>query len=313
MNFEAAKKKLERYGFTVNANGNSYSRRYLYYCATKGEHAITFCLDTTHKESTVTDIKVRYNEDHSVKISSISAAIRETCGINARAKNLDPKKARVRIAQRHSRGLRISDEEIQTLGICSADCANKVMAEAFPIMLNRSYRKNRRGDVIRHRLGRQATELWNRAIEVHKVNFPNQAPLRRVQVTTQVNKSDNLSLDNYQSTAVTGDMPIFAWDSREATQTVRMMLGEFATARDLGIVAIGEKEKALAIYASASENCSATNSVKYEMRRMEDELREVTRRLETTKARLEFAKKKMEIASFIDGIASMTSMLEGAG
>lgn len=312
MIFEAAKKKLERYGFTVAPSGNSYSHRYLYYCATKGEQAITFKLDTSHDGNAVVDIKVSYDENCSVKMSSLSAAIRETGNAKVQQKKLDPSKDRIRILHRHGRGLRVSDDEIYSLGIYSLNIANNSMTEAFPILSRHTRRETYKGRDLRNRLHRRIGELWERVIQVHKLKNPDQAPLRRVQVTTQVDKPEGVNLDYYQNTSVSGDMAIFAWDSREATQTVRMMLGEFATAKDLGVVAIGDREKALAVYSSES-NLTATHSIKNEIRRVEDDLRETTKRLENLKARLEFSKKKMEIASFIDGIASMTSMLEGAG
>lgn len=315
MKFEAAKKKLERYGYKVTENGNSYSHRYLYYYATKAnspisqeQSAVTFHFDTVANR--ITNIKVRHNEEKSVSVSSLNAALRETGDLKLKMGRGNPLKERIRTLTHHGRGLRVSDEEVLALNLHTSADAESAMAEAFPILKRINVRETRRGRSIRSNLYRQCTALWLRAVEAYKVAFPDRPPLRRVSVRTHLDKPTGCHLEYYQETSVSGDMVVFAWDAKEATQTVRMMLGEFASVTDCGIVAIGDRKQALSSYNRLANGQASTN-VKKEIRRLEEDLEETKKRMENIQKRLEFSQKKMEVASFIDGVGNMASMVDG--
>jgi len=304
--------KFERHGFAVENVGTSgwgYLQRYE---AKRGDFLAGFSVDD--RNDTVSKYKFKQHpQDEWTHVGNPTAVLREAGAMKARKpKNETSEQAKVRLLRRWVANLSVSDDELIATGFRTHEDINSAMNKMFPAMRGPRRRDTYKARQLRSRLNDRCADLWLRLQQAYKAKYPDQAPLRRVRVTASVDSPTDFRLDYYQNNQVAGDMPVFAWDSSEATNTVKMMLGELAYAQDYGVVALGNKEDAMQAFNMLSRS-QAINGVKEEIKRQERALLEAQQAAELARKRLEYSKQKMDLASFIDGISNMTSMLAHAG
>ena len=306
MKLEVAVKKLKRLGYNVECESSStYYKRYV---ATKTGKRISF----TANETVISDIYVGVQDGRNRRVGSLTTALQENGDVARKVPVAETQEQlRKRLLVRWGRGLSLCDEEIISLNLYTENQVRAAMVTVFPMMDAYVRRETYKGRRIRDRLRSRTNELWDRTKDAYVKKHPNQAPLRRVLVTAPVEPQEGYkpSYPYRDDPSVSGNMAIFAWDPSEAQSTVRMMLGEFATVRDCGIVAVGPKDQALE---SFQRDSSATTQVKNDMTRIERDIVEIQNRLKNAQNALEYAQKRMEVAAFIDGISNMTSMLNNA-
>lgn len=310
MNLEAATKKLKRHGYQVIVTTEAYY--YKRYIATKNENSISFTIE--NDSPNIKDVFIRTAKQGNRRVSSIASALREAGDVARKIpanETLD--QLRRRLLLRCGAGLALTDDEILSLNLYTRSQVFQAMNTVFPMMDAYVRRETYKGRQKRDRLRSRTNDLWDRIKDAYVKARPDQAPLRRLQVQATVDPIQGQKISRgYVTDIVTGEMPIFAWDSREAINTVKMMLGEFATAQDFGIVAVGPREEALQAFESEVRH-SATNTVKEEIRRVERDIERAMEQLANYKTNLEFAMKKLEVAGFIDGVGNMVSMVAQAG
>lgn len=302
MNLQAAIKKLNRYGYTIANNVSLY--RNDRYMASKNEQHINFTIECEN----VTSIYITSSDGQSRRVGSITVALQEHGDITRKIpKNETIQQLRKRLLFRWGRKSTLNDDEIISLKIYSDFQVREAMGIVFPTMNAFPRREKLAGRKLRENLRIRSSELWNYIKDVYVRKYPEQAPLRRVQVQAPMNFPEGFKNDKFNlSNCVIRNMPVFAWDAKEAINTMKMLLGEMATVRDFGIVAVGSKDEALA---SFKNDMMATRSVKQEMIQLEKEIENTQNHLQQAQMALEFSQKKLELASFIEGVSNMTSML----
>lgn len=306
MKLEVALKKLNRCGYTVSSDSGTYYKRHT---ATKPGKRISFA---SSESGVISDIYVMQPDTRNRRVGSLTIALQESGDIERKApKNETLEELQKRLLGRWGRGLSLSDDEIISLRLYTQDQIRTAMGQVFPTMDAYVRREKLAGRRIRDRLRSRTSELWDRTKDAYVKKYPSQAPLRRILVTAPVEPQEGYkpAYPYRDDPSVSGNMAVFAWDPNEAQSTVRMMLGEFATVRDCGIVAVGPKDQALE---SFQRDSSATNQVKNDMNRIERDIVEIQARLKNAQGALEYAKKRMEVASFIDGVSNIASMVNNA-
>lgn len=303
---EVAIKKLSRYGYNVECDSSStYYKRYV---ATKFDKRVSF----TASDRSVSDIYIVQSDGRNRRVGNLTVALQENGDILRKIpQGESQEQLRKRLLTRWGKGLNLSDDEIISLNLYTEAQVRTAMGTVFPTMDAYVRRERYSGRLIRDRLKTRSNELWDRTKDAYVKKYPTQAPLRRILVTAPVEPQEGYKPEYpyRDDLSVSGNMAVFAWDPSEAQSTVRMMLGEFATVRDCGIVAIGPKEQALQ---SFQRDSNATTRVKNEMSRIERDIIEIQARLKNAQNALEFAQKKMQVASFIDGVSNMASMVNNA-
>ena len=306
MKLEVAMKKLKRLGYNVECeSSSSYYKRYL---ATKSDKRISFVAG----ETTISDIYISLKDGRNRRVGNLTTALQENGDIARKApKTENQEQLRKRLLVRWVKGLTLTDEEIISLNLYTESQIRNAMGTVFPMMDAYVRRETYKGRRIRDRLRSRANDLWDRTKDAYVKKYPSQAPLRRILVVAPVEPQEGYkpAYPYRDDPSVSGNMAVFAWDPAEAQSTVRMMLGEFATVRDCGIVAVGPKDQALQ---SFERDSSASTQVKNDMARIERDIVEIQTRLKNAQNALEYAQKRMEVASFIDGVSNMTSMLNNA-
>lgn len=306
MKLEVAVKKLKRLGYNVECESSSnYYKRYV---ATKAGKRINF----TAGETVISDIYVAVKDGRNRRVGNLTIALQENGDVVRKVpKDETQEQLRKRLLLRWGKGLSLSDDEIISLNLYTETQVRAAMGQVFPTMDAYVRRETYKGRRIRDRLRARTNDLWDSTKDVYVKKYPTQAPLRRVLVTAPVEPQEGYkpAYPYRDEPSVSGNMAVFAWDPSEAQSTVRMMLGDFATVRDYGIVAVGPKDQALA---SFQRDSSATTQVKNDMARIERDILDIQTKLKNAHAALEYAQKRMEVASFIDGVSNMASMVNNA-
>jgi hypothetical protein len=306
MKLEFAMKKLKRLGYNVEREGDSV--RYRHYLATKTDKHIRFTSD----ETTISDICIYRRGTTSRCVGNLTIALQENGDIARKAPKIEnQEQLRKRLLVRWSKFLTLTDEEIISLNLYTESQIRNAMGTVFPMMDAYVRRETYKGRRIRERLRTRADDLWDRTKDAYVKKYSSQAPLRRIVVVAPVEPQEGYKPDYpyRDDNSVYGSMAVFAWDPSEAQNTVRMMLGELATVRDCGIVAVGPKDQALE---SFQRDSSASTLVKNDMARIECDIVEIQAKLKNAHAALEYAQKRMKVAAFIDGVSNMASMLNNA-
>lgn len=303
MKLDLALKKLQQAGYEINSRKSLYNTRYI---ATKTGKQIIFTFEDNH----ICDIYYMSPSGKSCRVGNITTALQESGDvIRKKLKSDELNVLRKRVLLRWVRNLSLTDDELLSLKLHSFDHVQNAMTTAFPVMSKITSRQTEAGRMRRNNLEKKTNELWDRLKDLHVKKYPTQPPLRCVYVSSPVATPEGFKPSyTYSSlTEVRGDMPVFAWSPMEAIASVKMLFGDFVTARDGGIAAIGTKEEAMAAFTFTN---SPSVALKSEITRIEEDIELLLKKLAYGRQALEYAKKKLEVASFIDGVKNMTTMID---
>jgi hypothetical protein len=195
----------------------------------------------------------------------------------------------------------LSTDELVSMQLFSVAQVRDAMAVVFPVLKRAMFQRMTRKMTHRRDMLEQKTFLlWESIRTAFATKFPNQQPLREVYVSHTMPDASTKQRRN-----VSRHMAVFANSATDASNALKMMLGEFVTCADRGIVAVGSKADALAAY---TQKADASSSVKEEQRKVEQEIKAYEDAIALLKSDMMFLEKKMEVAQFIDSVTNMHIM-----
>jgi hypothetical protein len=207
----------------------------------------------------------------------------------------------------------LTSQEIEFLEIAveadAVSLAKKAYKKLFEEKNSTRAIERKKSDILQ-----AARSLWRTAITVFQKNNPHIEPLRKVLIETTVPDFDDISYNYsysggaYARNKVFCVTAIFSHTERDALSIVKAMVGEFATAKDMGVYAISaDKNAAIEAFESEFQSTGPTTELD-DLEKSKKGLKTAEEILKIRSREVELCEKKIEFAVFLSNLASSASL-----